>query len=67
MEITYLHEPNCIYVYRLFRQDYFLGFVTASVVTFDLGLSTGHISLHGFLIRNAWGMTLPTYTLLNKN
>ena len=24
------------------------------------GLSTGHISLHGFLRRNAWGMTLPT-------
>ena len=23
------------------------------------GLSTGHISLYGFLRRNAWGMTLP--------
>ena len=23
------------------------------------GLSTGHISLHGFLRHNAWGMTLP--------
>ena len=25
------------------------------------GLSTGHISLHGFLRRNAWGMTLPFF------
>ena len=27
------------------------------------GLSTGHISLHGFLRCNAWGMTLPFFYL----